>query len=101
MSSNNSKQSLRKIITWLNEQHPHLAVVTYDIGARLGIHYLYTELLDLQNFNVIGFEPDQKEVVNLNNNEESGMKKTFPFTIAASQASRTMFITKYPGCSSL
>lgn len=101
MSSNNSQQSLRKIITWLNEQHPHLAVVMYDIGARLGIHYLYTELLNLQNFSVIGFEPDRKEVANLNNTASSGIKKTFPFALAESQASRTIFITKYPGCSSL
>ncbi len=101
MSSDNSKQSLRKIITWLNEQHPHLALVMYDIGARLGIHYLYTELLELQNFSVIGFEPDREEVTKLNNSEYSGIKKTFPFAIAESQASRTIFITKYPGCSSL
>ncbi len=101
MTSNNSQQSLRKIITWLNQQHPHLKLVMYDIGARLGIHYLYTELLNLQNFSVIGFEPDQEEVTKLNNSTESGIKKTFPFAIAESQGTRTIFITKYPGCSSL
>lgn len=101
MSADNSKQSLRKIVAWLNEQYPDLAIVMYDIGARLGIHYLYTELLNIRNFSVIGFEPDQQEVTKLNNSDQSGIKKTFPLVIAESRASRTIFITKNPGFSSL
>ena len=77
MSADIPKQATRKIVAWLNEQYPSLAVVMYDIGARYGIHYLYTELLNLRNFSVIGFEPDQQEVAKLTDDRMSGIKKTW------------------------
>lgn len=101
MSTDIFQQRIHKVLAWLNEHYPNLPLVLYDIGARYGIHYLYTELLKLPNFSVVGFEPDQQEAAKLNDNNISGIKKTFPVALAESKGVRTIYITKHPGCSSL
>ncbi len=62
---------------------------------------MYTELLNLKNFSVIGFEPDGEEVTKLQEEINSGIKKIFPLALAESKGVRKIFITKHPGCSSL
>jgi FkbM family methyltransferase len=94
-------KKLNLIVDWLNDEYPYLQLVMYDIGARYGIHYLYTQLLNLRNFSVIGFEPDKQETVKLDESSQSGLKNIFPFALAVGQGMREIYITKHPGCSSL
>jgi FkbM family methyltransferase len=101
MISNTDQQRIHNFLTWFNNNYLHLPVVLYDIGARYGIHYLYTELLKLKNFSVVGFEPDSEEAAKLNASDQSGITKTFPIALAESKGVRKIYITKHPGCSSL
>lgn len=101
MNINDCQEKLSKTLVWLNDNYPEMSLTMYDIGARYGVHYLYTELLNLPNFKVIGFEPDKEETVKLNENNLSGRITTFPIALAESKGNRTVYITKHPGCSSL
>ncbi len=101
MEATTVKKDTQKIISWLNEQHPDISIVMYDVGSRYGIHYLYTDLLKLNKFTVVGFEPDNDEVNKLTSSKKSGMKNIFPVALAESEGERTLYITRNPGCSSL
>ncbi len=101
MTEKNANQFNRKLIEWLNKAHQDLSVVMYDIGARYGIHYLYTDLLNLKNFKAIGFEIDENETANLRETQKTGMAEVWPYVIAQSKANREIYITKHPSCSSL
>lgn len=101
MNVNLGLEKIGKFLSFLNNHYPNTPIVMYDVGARYGIHYLYTELLKYQNFSVIGFEPDAAEASKLNENNLSGIRQTFPFALAEAEATRTIYITKHPGCSSL
>lgn len=84
MLINTLSKELDPIINWLNDEYPYLSVVMYDIGARYGIHYLYTQLLNLQNFSVIGFEPEKQESVKLDEShrkDELNVIKSFLFSL--------------------
>lgn len=101
MNSNLIQEKIEKFLSFLNKEYPDTSIVMYDVGARYGIHYLYTELLKYPNFSVIGFEPDEAEASKLNENNMSGIRQTFPVALAESEGTRTLYITKHPGCSSL
>lgn len=101
MSDATQNQAIHSLVTWLNEQYPDLVLVMYDIGARYGIHYDYRELLKLKHFRVVGFEPDTQEVAQIKESSSSGINQIWPLALAESKAIRTIFITKYPACSSL
>lgn len=95
-----SKKYSQKFIKWLNSNYPELPITMYDIGVRYGIHYLYTDLLNLSHFKVVGFEADKEEAENLKSDSNSGVSEVWPYAIAKSKGSREIFITKHPGCSS-
>lgn len=100
MNNNFSEKYFHKYITWLDKKYPELPITMYDIGVRYGIHYLYTDLLNLNHFKVVGFEVDNEEVENLKNSNKSGVKEIWPYAIAKSKGQRKIYITKHPGCSS-
>lgn len=101
MNESNIQEKIAKFLSFLNKEYPNTSIVMYDVGARYGIHYLYTELLKYKNFSVIGFEPDEEEASKLNENNISGIRQTFPVALAESEGTRTIYITKHPGCTSL
>ena len=100
MNIDSNQHHIRRFINYLNDNDRDLLVVMYDIGARYGLHYLYSDLLSLRHFRVVGFEADKKEVENLNNNQMSGVLEVWPYAIAKSKGERVIYITKHPGCSS-
>ena len=100
MNMDFNQNYIRRFIDYLNDNYRELPVVMYDIGARYGIHYLYTDLLSLRHFKVVGFEADEEEAENLKNNQLSGVLEVWPYAIAKSKGERVIYITKHPGCSS-
>ena len=100
MSVELNHKYVQRFIDWLNDNYQEISITMYDIGVRYGIHYLYTDLLRLNNFKVIGFEADKEEAENLIKNDSSGVSEVWPYAIAKSKGERTIYITKHPGCSS-
>jgi FkbM family methyltransferase len=94
----NAKLAKTRIIKFLNEQYPYMKVVMYDLGAAGGIEQVYRYLGGLNNFSLIGFEPDEKEVEHLKQSSEISI---YPFAIGGDKGSRKLFITNFSHCSSL
>ncbi|MEH1999180.1 MAG: FkbM family methyltransferase [Nostoc sp.] len=101
MNSSLIQDKIGNFLSFLKREYVNTSIVMYDVGARYGIHYLYTELVKHPNFSVIGFEPDEEEASKLNENNMSGIRQTFPLALAESEGVRTIYITKHPGCCSL
>lgn len=100
MNRESDQKYICNFIDWLNDNYQELPITQYDIGVRYGIHYLYTDLLRLSGFKVIGFEADKEEAENLRKNSKSGVSEVWPYAIAKSTGERIIHITKHPGCSS-
>lgn len=95
-----SPEILPRLIQWLNESYPDFSLVLYDIGARHGMHYHYRPLLQLNHFKVVGFEPDAAEAERLQA-DSSALRQVYPFAIGKTSETRTIHLTRHPGCSSL
>jgi FkbM family methyltransferase len=92
--------ALKTLLGWLSQRFPELSVTLYDIGARHGVHYHYRDLLQLSQFKVVGFEPDAQEADRLQTTQ-SDFQRIYPFAIGKTKETRTIYITRHPGCSSL
>lgn len=97
---NPTQTTVQALVGWLNQHYPELSVVLYDIGARHGIHYHYRDLLNLNHFKGVGFEPDSQEAARLQA-PEKGLAAVYPFAIGKIKETRTIYLTRHPGCSSL
>ncbi len=94
----NAKTRRSAIVPFLNRFYPRIPVVLYDLGAAGGIDPVFTQLLALTDVKVIGFDPDKKDV---ESRESTAKIRFYPYAIGGKRETRTLFVTRSSGCSSL
>jgi FkbM family methyltransferase len=94
-----ARKRLERVLAYIRRSAPDFAPVAYDVGARWGISEPFDRLLSIPSLKSVGFEPDPEEAAKLE--AGSAFTRVCPVALGLNEETRTLFLAKDPGCSSL
>lgn len=91
------------LLLTLARETPGHRVRALDVGARGGIdaESIFRRVRDYPGLHLIGIEPDPAEAARLRSGADGPYAEVLPVAVGSATETRTLFLTRHPGCASL